>query len=330
VLRYVLGRLAIIVPVTFAVLSLTFFLVQLAPGSPFATRKTTVESRARLNAKYGLDQPKRIQYVRYLARLAGFSVNPTTLRYTWRPYPDFGESLAYQGRSVNQIVLSGLPVSAFLGLTSYALALIVGCLLGILAAVQPDSWLDWVITTAGAMGVAVPSFILGPVMVMLFSLNLNWFPPARLDWMLDWGFVRIPTLRTMTLPVLTLALAYVGYISRLVRGSLLEILAQDFIQTARAKGLPESTVILKHALRGALVPVVSFSGFAIADLITGAVVVESVFSVPGLGHYFVDAAASRDYFLILGLTAFATIAVMLSTLFTDCIYTWVDPRIRYS
>lgn len=328
-LRYVLRRLAIIAPLTLAILSLTFFLVQLSPGSPFATRKTTLESQARMNAKYGLDQPKSVQYTRYLARLVGFTFNPATQHYDWHPYPDFGESLKYQGRSVNQIILSGFPVSAFLGLTAYLLALVTGCALGVCAAVWRNSWLDTSVSIGGALGVAVPSFILGPLMVMLFSLNLNWFPPARMKWMFQWGYLRIPTLRTMALPVLTLAMLYVGYIARLVRGRLVEVLMEDFIRTARAKGLPEYIVVLKHALRGALLPVISFSGFAVADLITGAVVVESIFAVPGLGHYFIDATSSRDYFLILGLTAFATVVVMITTLLVDIAYTWVDPRIRY-
>lgn len=328
-LRYIFRRLAIIVPLTFAVLSSAFFIVQLSPGSPFATRKTTVEAQARMNARYGLDQPKTVQYALYLARLAGFTVNPATQHYDWHPYPDFGESLKYQGRRVDQIILSGFPVSAFLGLTAYGLALVIGCALGTLAAVTRSSWIDVVVSIGGSVGVAIPSFILGPLMVMLFSLNLNWFSPARLEWAFEWDYVRIPTFHTMILPVLTLALSYVGYITRLVRGSLIEVLAQDFIRTARAKGLPERTVVLKHALRAALLPVVSFSGLAVADLVTGAVVVESIFAVPGLGHYFIDAANSRDYFLILGLTAFATIAVMLANLLADIAYTWVDPRIRY-
>lgn len=328
-LRFVLKRLAVMLPLTVLVLSISFFLVQAAPGSPFASARSNEASQARLNAKYGLDQPKPVQFARYMARLGGFTYNVSSQHYDWHPYPDFGESLKYQGRTVNDIILAALPVSAFLGLSAYALALVAGCTLGVLAAVRHNSWVDSLVSLTGAFSVAMPSFILGPLLVMLFSLTLYWLPPARLDWAFEWGYIRIPTLRTIFLPAITLAMVYVGYISRLVRSSLIDVLGQDFIRTARAKGLPEWQVIVKHALRGALLPVVSYSGLALADVLTGAVVVESMFAIPGLGHYFIDATNSRDYFLILGLTAFATIVVMMANLFVDVAYTWIDPRIRY-
>jgi oligopeptide transport system permease protein len=287
------------------------------------------ESQARLNSKYALDQPKYVQFGRYMARLAGFTYNRSSAHYDWHPYPDFGDSLKYQGRSVNEIIIAALPVSAILGFTAYLIALLVGGTFGVIAAARRNSWIDGAISVIAAFGVAVPSFILGPLLVMLFSLTLYWLPPARLAWTFEWGYLRIPTLRTIMLPVLTLSMAYVGQISRLVRGSLIEVLQQDFIRTARAKGLPEWRVILVHAARGALLPVVSFSGLALADLLTGVAVVETIFAIPGLGHYFIDATGSRDYFLILGLSAFATIAVMLANLLADVAYTWIDPRIRY-
>lgn len=328
-LRFIFKRLAVMLPLTVLVLSVSFFLVQSAPGSPFASARSNEASQARLNAKYGLDQPKSVQFARYLARLAGFTYNAGSGQYDWRPYPDFGESLKLQGRSVNDIILAALPVSAFLGLLAYALALIAGCTLGVIAAVRRNSWVDSLVSAFAGLSVALPSFILGPLLVMLFGLTLYWLPPARLEWAFEWGYLRIPTLRTITLPALTLALAYMGFIARLVRSGLIAELGQDYIRTAHAKGLPEWRVIVGHALRGALLPVVSFSGLALADLLTGAVVVESMFAIPGVGHYFIDATNSRDYFLILGLTAFATIAVMLANLFVDVVYTWIDPRIRY-
>ena len=327
--RFIAKRLAMMLPLTLLVLSASFFLVQSAPGSPFASARGGVASQSRLDAKYGLDQPKAVQFTRYLARLAGFTYNGDSKRYDWHPYPDFGESLKLQGRSVNDIILAALPVSAFLGLLAYALALIAGCTLGVIAAVRRNSWVDGLVSAFAALSVALPSFIVGPLLVMLFGLTLYWLPPARLEWAFEWGYLRIPTLRTIMLPALTLALAYMGYFARLVRSGLIAELNQDYIRTAHAKGLPEWRVIVGHALRGALLPVVSFSGLVLADLLTGAVVVESIFAIPGVGHYFIDAANSRDYFLILGLTAFATIAVTLANLCVDVVYTLIDPRIRY-
>ncbi|MBM3393979.1 MAG: ABC transporter permease [Betaproteobacteria bacterium] len=327
--RFLVRRLAVMLPLTLLVLSISFFLVQSAPGSPFASAKSTEAAQARMRAKYGLDQPKHVQYGRYMARLAGFTYNSATAGYEWRPYPDFGESLSYQGRTVNDILLAAVPVSAFLGLFAYAMALVLGCGMGVLAAVRRNSWVDNAISGFAALATALPSFILGPLLVMLFSLTLYWLPPARLEWAFEWGYLRIPTLRTILLPAVTLAIAYVGYIAKLVRSSLIDVLGQDYVRTARAKGLPEWRVVVVHALRGALLPVVSFSGLALADLITGAVAVEAMFAIPGMGHYFIDATNARDYFLILGLTAFATIAVMMANLFVDIAYTWIDPRIRY-
>lgn len=328
-LRFVGTRLAVMLPLTLLVLSVSFFLVQAAPGSPFASARGGVAAQSRLTAKYGLDQSKSVQFARYMARLAGFTYDGESRHYTWHPYPDFGESLKLEGRSVNDIILAALPVSAVLAALAYALALVAGCTLGVMAAVRRNSWIDSVVSAFAALSVALPSFILGPLLVMLFGLTLYWLPPARLEWAFEWGYLRIPTLRTITLPAVTLALAYMGNFARLMRSGLIAELNQDYIRTAHAKGLSEWRVITGHALRGALLPVVSFSGLALADLLTGSVVVESIFAIPGVGHSFIDAANSRDYFLILGLTAFATIAVMLANLCVDVVYTWIDPRIRY-
>ena len=179
------------------------------------------------------------------------------------------------------------------------------------------------------LGIAVPNFVLGPVLVLIFSLTLYWLPPARLEWAYEWGYLRIPTLRTLLLPGLTLSALYVAYIARLTRTGLVETLKQEYIRTARAKGLSEWRVVTVHALRGAILPVVSFSGPALAFLLTGTVVVERMFAIPGLGAYFIDAANNRDHFLILGLTAFGAIALMLANLAVDVTYALIDPRIRY-
>ena len=328
--RFVLRRLLLMAPLVFLVLTVTFILVQLAPGSPFSSqRRLPPEIEANLKAKYGFDQPVHVQYLRYMGRLLGFTYERATNRFTWHPYPDFGDSTKYKDRSVNAIIKEALPVSAVLGLAAYVLALVVGLATGIIAAARQNTWLDHLANGLAMCGLAIPNFILGPLLVLLFSLTLYWLPPARLDWAFEWGYLRIPTLRSILLPVLTLSALYIAYIARLTRSGLIETLRQDYIRTARAKGLSEWRIVTVHALRGAILPVVSFSGPALAFLITGTVVVERMFAIPGLGAYFIDAANNRDHFLILGLTAFGAIALMFANLAVDIAYAYIDPRIRY-
>jgi oligopeptide transport system permease protein len=328
--RFVFRRLLMMLPLVFLVLTVTFILVQLAPGSPFSSqRRLPPEIEANLKAKYGFDQPKPVQYLRYMGRLLGFTYERASNSFTWHPYPDFGDSTKYKDRTVNAIIKEALPVSAVLGLAAYALALIIGLAMGIVAAWKRNTWLDHLTNGFAMCGLAIPNFILGPLLVLLFSLTLYWLPPARLDWAFEWGYLRIPTLRSVLLPVLTLSALYVAYIARLTRSGLIETLRQDYIRTARAKGLSEWRIVTVHALRGAILPVVSFSGPALAFLITGTVVVERMFAIPGLGAYFIDAANNRDHFLILGLTAFGAIALMCANLAVDIAYAYIDPRIRY-
>lgn len=329
-IQYVIRRILILFPVLLAVLTITFFIVNLAPGSPFSGEKNlTAEIEANLKAKYGFDQPRSVQYYRYLARLAGFTYHLETHGYSWRPVPDFGDSTKYKGRTVNEIISEALPVSAVLGLTAYLIALVAGLTAGIAAALHPNTWIDRLVSVGSMLGVSVPSFVLGPLLVVIFSLSLYWLPPGRIEWWAQWGIVRIPTPSTLILPALTLSAMYISYIARMTQSGLAETLSQDYIRTARAKGLPEYRVILVHALRGALLPVVSFTGPAIAGLVTGTVVVEEIFAIPGLGHYFVDAANNRDYFLILGITAFGAISLMGANLLVDLAYAGIDPRITY-
>jgi oligopeptide transport system permease protein len=263
-----------------------------------------------------------------MARLVGFRY-VAQRGYQWQGYPDFGDSTKYKDKSVNQIIKEALPVSAVLGLFAYALAMALGLGMGILAAYKQNTWIDHSANGIAMLGIAVPNFVLGPVLVLIFSLTLYWLPPARLEWAYEWGYLRIPTLRTLLLPGLTLSALYVAYIARLTRTGLVETLKQEYIRTARAKGLSEWRVVTVHALRGAILPVVSFSGPALAFLLTGTVVVERMFAIPGLGAYFIDAANNRDHFLILGLTAFGAIALMLANLAVDVTYALIDPRIRY-
>lgn len=329
-LRFAFRRLLVMGPLVFVVLTITFVMVQMAPGSPFSSqRRLPPEIENNLKAKYGFDQPKLTQYVRYMGRLVGFTYSRETKSWVWHPYPDFGDSTKYKDKTVNQIIKEALPVSAVLGLFAYVLAMLVGLSAGILAAYKQNTWVDHLTTGLSMLGVSVPNFVLGPILVTVFSLTLYWLPPARMEWALEWGYFRIPTFRTVLLPVITLSAVYIAYIARLTRSGMVETLRQDYIRTARAKGLSEWRVVLVHALRGGLLPVVSFSGPAIAFLITGTVVVERIFAIPGLGGYFIDAANNRDHFLILGLTAFGAIALMIANLLVDMAYALLDPRIRY-
>jgi oligopeptide transport system permease protein len=327
-LRFAFRRLLVMGPLVFVVLTVTFVMVQIAPGSPFSSqRHLPPEIEANLKAKYGFDQPKLTQYVRYIGRLLGFTYLRDSGRWIWRPYPDFGDSTQYKDTTVNQIIKEALPVSAVLGLMAYLLALIVGIGAGIVSAYRQNTWADHLTAGLAMLGVSIPNFILGPVLVACFSLTLFWFPPARMDWAFEWGYLRIPTLRSATLPVITLAALYIAYIAKLTRSGIVEILHEEYIRTARAKGLSEWRVVIVHALRAGVLPVVTFSGPAVAFLITGTVVVEKIFVIPGLGGYFIDAANNRDHFLILGLTAFGAISLMVTNLIVDILYAWLDPRI---
>jgi oligopeptide transport system permease protein len=327
--RFVFRRLLVMGPMVLLVLTITFIMVQMAPGSPFSSqRRLPPEIEANLKAKYGFDQPKHIQYIRYMGRMLGFKYD-SSRGYTWSPYPDFGDSTKYKDKTVNAIIKEALPVSAVLGVIAYLIALVAGLSVGILAAYKQNTWIDHTSSGLAMLGIAIPNFVLGPILVLIFSLTLYWLPPARMEWAFEWGYLRIPTLRTVLLPAVTLSAVYIAYIARLTRGGLVETLRQDYIRTARAKGLPEWRVVMVHALRGAILPVVSFTGPAFAFLVTGTIVVERMFAIPGLGGYFIDAANNRDHFLILGLTTFGAVALMIGNLAVDIAYAYIDPRIRY-
>jgi oligopeptide transport system permease protein len=316
-------------PMVFLVLTITFMMVNVAPGSPFSqARALAPEVEAALKAKYGFDQPRWKQYVRFMSRIVGFTYDEAG-RISWRPYPDFGESIKYRDRRVNDIIQESLPVSAVLGVTAYLLALAIGITAGSIAASRRNSWIDRGSMLVSMLGVALPNFVLGPLLITVFSLTFYFFPPGGIEWWLEWGYLRIPTARTLALPALTLSMIFVAYITRLTRNGVIDSLRQDYIRTARAKGLSDTYVLVRHALRASLLPIVSFSGPAIAFLVTGTVVVETVFAVPGLGRYFIDAANNRDYFLILGITAFGAISLMIANLIVDVLYAVLDPRIRY-
>lgn len=304
--RFIIRRLVITVPLVLVVISLTWGLIRLAPGNFYSSEKALPPAiEKNIREKYGLDKPWYVQYGRMIGNV---------LR------GDFGLSLRYQGQSVNQILAQTLPVSATLGLLAYGLALVVGVAAGTLAAVKQNSRLDYISMALAMLGISVPNFVLGPILVLIFSLNLYWLPPARWGGFPSWNLI---------LPVLTLSAVYMAYIARLTRAGMLEVLRSDYIRTARAKGLSERAVIFRHAIRGGLLPVVSFTGPALAFLISGTVVVERIFALPGLGNYFINASLNRDEPLIIGIVAFTSILIMLLNLAVDIAYGLIDPRIRY-
>jgi oligopeptide transport system permease protein len=304
--RFIVRRLLVTVPMVLVVISLTWVLIRLAPGNFYeGERKLPASIEKNIRVKYGLDQPMYVQYGRVMGNI---------LRL------DFGNSLRYENETVNEILRRTVPVSAAIGLSAYILALLVGVTMGTLAALKQNSKLDYAAMGLSMLGISMPNFVLGPILVLVFSLSLYWLPPARWGGFPSWNLL---------LPVVTLSAVYMAYIARLTRAGMLEVLRSDYIRTARAKGLTERQVVMRHALRGGLLPVVSFTGPALAILITGTVVVERIFAMPGLGNYFINANLNRDEPLILGIVAFASILVLVLNLLVDIAYGVIDPRIRY-
>jgi oligopeptide transport system permease protein len=286
------------------VVTLTWALVRIAPGNFYSgEKKLPAAVEANIRRKYGLDEPWYKQYGIMMSNIIR---------------GDFGDSLRYQGQSVNEIIRRHLPYSAILGLGAYLLALAIGLTAGTVAALKQNSGFDYTSMSLAMLGLSVPNFVLGPILVLVFSFWLYWFPPAR------WGGIS-----ALILPVCTLAAIYAAYIARLTRAGMLEVMRSDYIRTARAKGLSETTVLLRHALRGGLIPVVSFTGPALAALLAGTVVVEKVFAIPGLGNIFIQSVLNRDEPLILGIVAFLSILIMVFNLVVDISYGFLDPRIRY-
>ena len=303
-LKFILKRLLIIIPMALLVVTVTWGLIRIAPGNFYSTeRKLPPAIEKNIREKYGLDQPWYVQYGTMMWNIMRL---------------DFGDSLKYQGQSVNEIIARHFPYSATIGLLAYLLALFVGLLAGIIAALKQNSFFDYFSMALAMLGLSVPNFVLGPILVLFFAIGLYLLPPAR------WGGPSY-----LIMPVITLAAIYAAYIARLTRAGMLEILRSDYIRTARAKGLSEKTVLLKHALRGGIVPVVSFTGPALASLLAGTVVVEKVFAIPGLGNIFIQSVLNRDEPLILGIVAFLSILIMIFNLAVDISYGFLDPRIRY-
>jgi oligopeptide transport system permease protein len=306
-LRFIIRRLLITIPTILAVITLTWALIKLAPGNFYSGEKRLPPAiEKNIREKYGLDKPWYQQYGKTMWNIVR--------------HFDFGTSLRFEGQSVNTIIRRSLPVSAAVGILAYLLALFVGITVGSIAALKQNSRWDYASMALAMLGISVPNFVLGPLLVLVFSLSLYWLPPAR------WG--GFPS-RNLILPILTLSAIYMAYIARLTRAGMLEVLRSDYIRTARAKGLSEKDVVIKHALRGGLMPVVSYTGPALAFLLTGTVVVERIFALPGLGNYFIQASLNRDEPLIIGIVAFISITLLLMNMLVDIAYAYLDPRVRY-
>lgn len=303
-LRFVLRRLLEMIPVLWVIVTATFFMIRFVPGGPFTAEKAvTPEVLRNLEAHYGLDKPLHRQYLDYLGNLL---------------QGDLGPSFKYANRTVNEIIADKLPTSLELGLWSLAVALTVGLTLGVLAAIRRNTWLDYLCSSVAMTGISVPTFVLGPLLVLFFAIHLGWFNAS--GW---YG----PADRV--LPAATLGCVYAAYVARLTRGGMLEVLGQDFIRTARAKGASEARVVFRHALRGGLLPVVSFLGPAIAGILTGSFVIETIFQIPGLGREFVNSAFNRDYTLVLGTVILYAALIIVLNLVVDVVQVWLNPKLKF-
>jgi len=303
-LRFVARRLLQMIPVLFIIATMTFFMLRLAPGGPFDSEKSvTPEIRKNLEAYYGLNKPLYGQYVDYLRNVVK---------------GDLGPSFKYPNRTVNELIGESFPISAELGFWSLLVALAVGLPAGIISSLRPNTAMDYIPNSLAMAGICVPNFVLGPLLVLIFALTLGWARVSGWDEPID-----------RVLPALTLGAAYAAYIARLTRGGMLEIFSQDFIRTARAKGASPLRIILKHAMRGGLLPVVSYLGPAVAGLITGSFVVETIFQIPGLGRYFVNAAFNRDYTMVLGVVLFYGALIVVFNLIVDVVLVWMNPRLKF-
>lgn len=304
-LRFTLQRLLSAVPTLLVLISLAFLLIRVAPGGPFdAERRLPPEIEQRLRAAYHLDEPLPQQLGRYLWNLL---------------QGDFGPSFQYRDRTVTELIGASFPVSLRLGALAMALALLLGVAAGTLAALRQNRFADHALMTAAMTGISIPNFVLAPLLVLMFAVWLRWLPAGGLG---DGG------LRYLVLPVIALALPQVAYIARLTRGSMIEVLRSPFVRTARAQGLPMRTIILRHALRPALLPVLSYLGPALAAIVTGSVVVEQIFGVPGLGRFFVQGALNRDYTLVMGVVVFYGTLIVAMNFLVDVAYGWLDPRLK--
>ena len=300
---YIVKRLLQAMPVLLVIATLTFFMVRLAPGGPFdEEKKVPPEIKERIEKHYGLDQPLWKQYLSYMGNLVR---------------GDLGPSFKYAGWTVAELIGRSAPVSMMLGLLAMLIALSIGLPAGLIAALYKNSPADYLAMSAAMIGICLPTFVMGPLLILGFSSGMGWFAP------LGWY-----TWSDMVLPSLTLGLYFAAYIARLTRGGMLEVLNQDFIRTARAKGASERRVLLKHALKGGLLPVVAFIGPAFAGIISGSFIIETIFFIPGLGRFFVTSALNRDYTMVLGTVLFYALLIIVMNIIVDLVQAWLNPRTR--
>lgn len=304
--KFILKRVLEALPTLFILITFSFFLMRLAPGSPFTSERAyPPEVMANIEAKYHLNEPLHKQYILYLKNLA---------------QGDFGPSFKYKDQSVNDLIASAFPVSFKLGMTAFAFSVLIGIFAGSLAALNQNSRWDYLLMSFSMIGVVMPSFVFAPLLVLLFAITLGWLPAGGWN-----GGAAL----YMILPVASLTIGYVAGIARIMRGSMIEVLHSNFIRTAKAKGLSTARIILKHALRPALLPVITYLGPAFVGIITGSMVIESVFGLPGMGQLFVNGALNRDYSLVLSLTILVGTLTILFNAIVDILYAVIDPKIRY-
>ncbi len=302
--KYTVKRLLGAIPTIFIIITVAFFLIRTAPGGPFDKERTVPpEVQANLNAVYHLDDPLWQQYVYYLKNVV---------------QGDFGPSFQYRDYSVTELIGTGFPTSLTLGGIAILLALVLGATLGSIAALYQNSKIDYALMATAMTGITIPNFVMAPLLTLVFGVYLSWLPVG------GWG----DSWNQAVLPIIALALPQIAYIARLTRGSMIEVLRSNFIRTARAKGLPHRSVITRHAMKAALLPVVSYLGPAAAAIITGSVVIEQIFGIPGIGRYFVQGALNRDYTLVMGVVIFYGTLIILFNLIVDLLYGYLDPKTR--
>ncbi len=304
-LRYTIKRLFGAIPTLLVIIAIAFFMMRLAPGGPFdKERKVAKEVEENLRRAYGLDDPLWEQFLRYMGNVL---------------QGDFGPSFQYKDFSVNELIWGGFPNSMMLGGIAIALAIIFGVTAGTIAALRQNSTTDYAVMATAMSGITIPNFVVAPTLTLVFGLLLRWMPVG------GWG----DSWRQAVLPIVALCLPQIAAVARLTRASMIEVLRSNYVRTARAKGLPERVAILRHAMRAGMLPVVSYLGPAVAAIITGSIVIEQIFSIPGIGRYFVQAALNRDYTLVMGVTIFYGVLIVLFNLLVDLLYGVLDPKVRY-
>ncbi|MFT2110561.1 oligopeptide ABC transporter permease OppB [Marinomonas sp. 2405UD68-3] len=305
-LTFILKRVLEAIPTLLVLITVSFFLMHSAPGSPFSSeRSLPPEVLANINAKYHLDEPVLTQYFYYLGGLL---------------QGDLGPSFRYKDFSINELVAQSLPVSAEIGIWSFAVAIFIGVSCGVFAALRQNSWLDYAVMSFANLGIVLPNFVLAPLCILFFSIYLQWLPAG------GWNGGAWPYL---VMPVIAMSTSYIAQIARITRGSMIETMHSNFIRTARAKGLPKHRIILQHAMRPAMLPVVSYLGPAFVGIITGSVIVDVYFGTGGIGQHFINGALNRDYSMVMGVTILIGTLTITFNAVVDILYAIIDPKIRY-